>query len=476
LISIFNQQVVIAEDVAYDTVVQGSARADEDYEFTIECENNSHITDGGDATGYFIIITNEGRLADTITLSWEIINVTGGSEPDPKEWDAYLNKNQVSLNPLESAQIILNVSTGCGCQIDTVATIRVTGQSVNSPSKSVYIDTFTTRGPEIGDVELELTDYSIFSDLIAGQEVSFRLEVFNPQQTKHTYKLRATNKPNGWQLLYSDGEFFVNGISKVTLDIFLTLPLNNNPGEYKIKFIVESTLDPYINDDLTIEIPLLPELSVKTIDISVQEPIVNEKLTFNVDVENLGPAIARNIQVNYYDHEDRSIGHLIGQDTIVELSGNSETRLNFSWTPKTIGEYNITIHVDPENIISEVGNRYFNNLEKFILTVHPKKEDKDNEGNGAGFEMMWVLLVVAAVVVVLIIIFFMFRRSNNFLDEKTAKKIPLNSRSVGSKGKLNKKRGKTAKKIRMHETARRGHSRTNGRGSRSKGKSRRRNR
>jgi hypothetical protein len=251
--------------------------------------------------------------------------------------------------------------------------------------------------------------------------------------------------------------------------VFLRLPDINNPGEYKIEFRVESSLDPYIYENLEIPISLLPELSVKTITKSVKDPILNEKLTFELTVENLGPAVARNIQVNYYDSEDRSIGHLIGQNTIVELKGNSETKLNFSWTPKTVGQYNITVHVDPENIISEVGNRYFNNLDKVTFIAKKKVEVKngDEDGDSDPLELGFVLMIaVIVIVVILIIIFFLYHRSDNSMDEKekkdekTAKKIPLAEDKYGDEppkrlGRLTRnKREKTARKIRMHDRKR----------------------
>ena len=73
------------------SVAAGEPVSRADYDFTLICENNSHITNGGDATGYIIKITNTGTQSDTIALDWEIIDVTGGTEPDPSEWEAHLN-------------------------------------------------------------------------------------------------------------------------------------------------------------------------------------------------------------------------------------------------------------------------------------------------------------------------------------------------------------------------------------------------
>ena len=101
-------------------------------------------------------MTNTGTQQDTIVLSYEIINVTGGDEPDVREWYANLDKTQLTLLVGETGIVILTVDSSCGCQEGTVATVRVLGQSINEPTVTAYADTFTTRGPEIREDALEI--------------------------------------------------------------------------------------------------------------------------------------------------------------------------------------------------------------------------------------------------------------------------------------------------------------------------------
>ncbi len=404
--------------------------------------------------------------------------------PDPSEWHASLSKAQVSLAQGQSTQLILNVSTGCGCQEGSVATIRVTGQSVNAPDIMDYVDTHTTRGPEVGVVELEFPDMLLFSELRAGQELSFNLTVKNPQHSKQAYKLSHTYKPADWRLSYSNSKFEVETLSKIDIDIFLKLPDENNPGKYKLGFKVESVYDPYVQDTVELELALLPELAIKKITPAISNPKAGEKVNFQIILENLGPATARMVQVNLYDHLDMSINHLIGQQTVEKILGNTETTLSFNWTASKVQIFNITAHADPENLIEEVGNRYFNNIKTIKLTVVLAKPNGSDDGkkNNDGAtnsdiqqllsEPISIFLIVLCVVIfVILILIFLFRsRRRRFEDEKTAKKIPLgrgssgrvSNRSRNSDGLHHQKKGnyqkryrsKKAKKIQLRESKR----------------------
>jgi archaellum component FlaG (FlaF/FlaG flagellin family) len=440
------------------TIAGGAPISRADYDFSLICENNSHITNGGDATGYIIKIKNTGTQSDTITLDWDVINVTGGTEPDSNEWEAYLNKNWISLAPGSATNVILNVSTGCGCQINTIATIRITGESVNDPGVMTYIDTFTTRGPEQGKVKLEVKDFQVFSELEAGQQVNFKLVVKNPQASKQSFRIKNIRNTGDWQLIFSSSNFEVEALDKMEFDVFFTIPKLNNPHTYELGFRIISNYDPLITDSITIPISLLPELRIGSITPSVKDPVIKERVYFNVIVENIGPAIARSIKIHIYDHINHTIDHLIWQNTIEQLNGSSKVSLNFSWTPAKPGNYNFTAYVDPSNYIEETSNRYANNiLVKELKVIEEKPEiPDDTEDSDTPIEMgfiQWSGVVVFIVVVLIFLFLYHRRREKNPSEfERTAKKLPVDNKK-GNYGRVsprNSRYGKTtARKIRM---------------------------
>jgi hypothetical protein len=433
------------------------SRARADYAFTIKCENNSHITNGGDPTGYFIDIENTGTKQDTIIITNELIEVTGGTEPDPKEWSAFLNKGQVTLNPGAKTQVILNVSTGCGCQLHTVATIRVFGESVLSPSHSSYIDTFTTRGPEQDRVELEKPGNLVFSDLKADSDLNFTLGVVNPSSNPQKFTIRNTKKPKGWTLDYNTEAFEVAQLSNYNFKVQTKIPAKNEPGEYKFDFTIKSLYDPYVHDSVEFEMTLLPELAIKKLEFSNPEPVPGEQLIIQVTIKNFGPALARDFAVNLYDYSEPKIEFLVGQGKIDLLYGNDKFVQNFTWLPNKEGNYNLTALVNPSYDIDEVGNRFGNNLEtKSILVKSKSNNDNGGHPNNGDDERTEVfdslssttLYSIIAIVIVLSVVVLYFissrlRGSNS--SERTAKKIPLSrQKSRGSSGR-------TAKKLSLDE-------------------------
>ncbi len=442
-------------------------RADSDYDFTIKCDDNSHITNGGDPTGYFINIKNTGTALDTIVLDWEIINVTGGTEPDPQEWSAFLNKEQVTLNPGDNQVVILNVSTFCGCQLDTTATIRVTGRSVNEPAVTGFVDIYTTRGPEEGAVELEKPNMSLFSDLEAGQDLDFTLKVVNLNPNQQSFKIVNPSKPQDWVVEFNENSFKVSAFSTFDFPVFTKIPEKIVPGNVMFVFKVQSLYDPYIKDSLDFTFALLPELAVKNIKLMDTEAVVGNKLKLQVTISNLGPALASSFIFEVYEAADLSSVHLITQINVDMLWGSEELVRNISWTPVEARLYNITVLVNPGFTIEEVGNRYGNNLKTTGFTILSETSNGNDNGNGSNGGPQGILIFsIFVVIVVLVLLYFIFQRQRaNDESEKTAKKIPL-KRNLGKK--------KTAKKLKFGDS-RTGRKQLEQTRTKDRGKTRRRN-
>ena len=303
------------------------------------------MTNGKDPTAYNIKIENTGAAQDTILVTSKIINVTGGPEPDVREWFAWLSRDQVTLNPGESAVVVLTVSTSCNCQEGSVATVRVSGESGNDPGISAHVDTYTTRGIKEGDilVELDIEDVSVFFELTAGQHIAFSLEVYNYQSIPQTYTLTNTDGPDGWVLKFAQESFEVSAKSKYVVLVQTTIPLRNEPGEYIFSFNVQSDNDPNIIAFTDVPIILLPELTVEEIKSIPLTPKPGEYIDLQVIIRNQGQAVARSIVLNLYNGTEHSEEYMINTTVIPELYGSKEVTYNFTWLLKADGTFKLRI-------------------------------------------------------------------------------------------------------------------------------------
>ena len=429
-------------------------RQGSEYNFSILCENNSHLTNGGEETGYFIEINNTGTKQDTILLSFKIISVTGGSDPDINDWFVRLEPDQVTLQPGEATEVILRVTTTCTCQEGSTANIRVTAESGNEPSKVGDVYTFTTRGPVVGEqqVKIELESVSVFFELSAGQNLSYNLVVANLQTVTQSYVLSNIHKPTGWPLDFLRDSFEVPQKSKKIIKIHTRIPEENEPGDVLFRFDVKSDRDPTISDSVQIPLALLPELSVEKFTVLTETPLVGESIVLQIEVKNLGTAIARNIDVNLYNGTSFEPQFVINSDMIPELKGNESVILNFSTTLRGTGDYNITVFIDPDGWIEEVFNRLGNNLliKKITVNSKPPIKPPNNGSNGKSEGLSDYLLpimgTVVGLVVVLIIIYFLFHRARSKKEnEQMAHKIPLTRKGVNHRRKSGKKKARKQK-------------------------------
>ena len=425
-----------SSEVSYSS--HSRAKADSEYSFTITCNNNTHVTNGNDPTGYYIEVKNTGTKQDSLLITYKIINVTGGSEPDINEWHANLNRDSVTLNPGDTETLVLTVESGCGCQEGTIATVRVTAQSGNEPTIIAYLDTFTTRGYVVGRlVDFDIADVSVFFELVAGQNLTYELAIYNFQTVSQSYKLINDLKPDGWVLEYDQESIEVNANSKKRVKIHTKIPEENEPGKYSFAFKIKSDRDPTIHDYLWVNLTLNPELAVEKIVPSTVMPKPNESVYLMVNISNLGPAVGRSFKVHLYDGEFNSNNlneNLINFTTITELYGGEETTLNFTWYPESTGLYNISVYVNPYSSPAEAFNRYGNNILKEPITIQEFIPPKNPKKKGDDDKWLYYQIAIGVSVItllVVILIMYIFRNSASTSDERTALKIPL-SRGLSS--------------------------------------------
>lgn len=460
-IAITNNSISNLINASANDVILLNARADSDYSFTLTCNNNTHITNGGEPTGYYIEVKNTGTLEDTILFSYEIINVTGGTEPDATEWFVRLDRAQMTLLPGETVTIILSIATSCGCQEGTIATVRLTGQSSNEPSVILFVDTFTTRGPKEGDqlVDIEIENFMDLSEPRAGKPLTFSFKVYNYQSVSQSYNLINLEKPPDWTVEFNENIFNIDLKSKISIPITLSIPTKNNPNDYLFNFSVKSINDPTIIDFIDVILTLQPELAITEIKSLNATPTAGESLSIEVTFSNIGPAVARDFVLNLYNSSERTKDKLIYQTTIPELYGDTEMKINFTWLPMVAKVYNITGILNPDFTIPEMSNRYGNNIITSKITVQqPEPPDipnggDDSNGTGDNYMAAGIGVTIFIIIILVLIYYFTHRTGSAKGEEKTAKKIPLSkgfdrgdSSSGRGRGSTSGKKGKKGRK------------------------------
>jgi parallel beta-helix repeat protein len=96
--------------------------------------------------------------------------------------------------------------------------------------------------------------------------------------------------------------------------------------------------------------------------------LIEGKLTnITATIHNLGSGDAKDVIVCFYD-EHPSSGEVIGSTTIPQLSSRTTENVSISWNPTPVGEHNITVVLDPDNLIPEL-NETNNNATQNVSVV-----------------------------------------------------------------------------------------------------------
>ena len=273
-----------------------------------------------------------------------------------------------------------------------------------------------------------------------------------PINRAQSYFITNNRKPKDWPVEFNKKPFEIPQKSKKIIKIQTQIPEKNEPGDYIFRFDVESDRDPNISDSVSTTITLLPELSVEKLRVEPKTVYANHGAELQLNVKNLGQAVARNIVINFYNGTEFKPQFVINSDIIPELYGNENVTLNFTWAVGGAGNYNISVFIDPNSDIQEVANRIGNNFKTKKITVSVKPPDKppDNGSNGGTDDSMGYLIpvigaIVASVIVLILIYFIVTRVRSTEKKEQTAHKIPLTRSGGERKGKAGKKKARKEK-------------------------------
>ncbi len=137
----------------------------------------------------------------------------------------------------------------------------------------------------------------------------------------------------------------------------------------------------WYNDSVTFKVvaPTAPDLTVESITVTPEEPVVNETITITAKIANVGNADAGAFNVSLYVNNSS-----IETKMIESLKAGNDTTVSFSWTPTKAGNYTLKVVVDPDNKVSE-SNEANNEMTKPVTILEKPvsivdRYDKNHDG------------------------------------------------------------------------------------------------
>ncbi|MBN1865503.1 MAG: hypothetical protein JW808_11440, partial [Victivallales bacterium] len=122
--------------------------------------------------------------------------------------------------------------------------------------------------------------------------------------------------------------------------------------------------------EITVKPAPLPDLIIEVNDITVagNQFHSGDKVTFTVNVHNIGPGVANEARVRIYEGNPASGGFPASKDTIITFLPGETQNLTFNWCAK-VGDSNIFFVADPDNILPEENE--YNNSASISMHVLP---------------------------------------------------------------------------------------------------------
>lgn len=377
------------------------------YSLEINASITAKTTDGKNPVEYVLTVTNTGNRVDTFTFYVSIIEVTNCDEPDIKEWSYNLDVSLLTLQPAESAPIVLTISTSCGCQVGCKANIAVNGISGGDPSVRKTISTYTTRGPakKVSGLVVEIDYNYALNVLYLNTTLSFDVTIYNLQNQQDSIIVWPTKGPREWSITVTPEEFTMMPNSKKLITLSFKIPANISNDIYTIELTAQPIDPPLLQGKDRIEIHIKPDVMIKNAVFSKTEIHSGDEVKLRITVKNIGLGTASNIPIIIYDELNITSEHEISKQTIDVLKPNQTIDFNILWQP-IAGNYNITIWLNPNSTLDEL--RRDNNLRIEPITVGKAQEqDDDNMSFYLTFLLIFVLIIIW------LIIYYKFSKRRN---------------------------------------------------------------
>jgi len=387
------------------------------YSLEINATNTERTTDGKNPVEYVLTVTNTGNRVDTFTFYVSIIEVTNCDEPDINEWSYNLDVTLLTLQPAESAPIVLTISSSCGCQVGCKANIAVNGISGGDPSVRKAISTYTTRGPakKVSGLVVEIDYNYVLNVLYLDTTLSFDVYIYNLQNQQDSIIVWPTKGPREWSITVTPEEFTMMPNSKRMITLSFKIPANISNAIYTIELTAQSIDSPSLQGKDRIEIHIKPDIMIKNAVFSKTKINSGDEVKIRITVQNIGLGTASNIPIIIYDELNITSEHEISKQTIELLEPNRTTDLNIVWQPIN-GNYNITIWLNPNSTLDEL--RRDNNLRIEPITVGKALEQ---DADDLSFYLTFLLIFI--LIIVWLVIYYKFSKRRNKPGEPETKNM-----------------------------------------------------
>ncbi len=228
-------------------------------------------------------------------------------------------------------------------------------------SGQLYLTNLVAAPDGISDVSIAPEDIQLNpTDPVEGDTVNVQATLHNASGYDTgglTVSFFAT-PPDGFGETYIGAAFVSNIPAGGTADASIQWNTLGFTGDVPVRVVA----DPYnrvaeTNDDnneATASLTILtrPDLHVTAIELSDPEPVAGQPVTVTLTISNAGQTDAGTSALALYDGNPDDDGTLLGEGTSA-VGGESQTTLEFTWTPTAPGLYRLFAVSDRDDAVNE---------------------------------------------------------------------------------------------------------------------------
>jgi uncharacterized membrane protein len=324
-------------------------------------------------------------------------------------------------------------------------TIEVHGVSSGDSTVHESILIFTTRGAakKVTGLLVEIDYNSALNVIYLDKLMQFDVYIYNLQNRQNSIIVWTTESPVSWSIGISPDEFTLPPNSKRLITLSFKIPENVTTDDYNISLTAQVTDSPSMQGKDRIKIQVRPDLIVTKVAFSEKPLYANEKVKLKIKIQNIGLSAANDIEVLVYDKLNFTEEHELSRQVISRIGANQSTTVTYDWKPKE-GNYNITIILDPNELIEELTTVNNFRIEPVIV-----KKARDSDSGYA------LLLAIIFIIVILIIIWVIIHyRSAGQKVERTEEDKQEPDRETRAQGSRDGKHTGQRSKIDLHHRQR----------------------
>ncbi|MFC1991555.1 CARDB domain-containing protein [Chloroflexota bacterium] len=323
----------------------------------------------GDTVTFSVTIANQGRVyAASSTFSYYVGSRTSGTEHAPVI--------------AADSSVVTTFTWAAGGGSNPVRVVLDTTNKVTESDESNNEMTVTFSGTKVADLVVQSLTWSP-SNPSVGETMTFSVTIKN-EGTGQAGSSQVTYYIDDEPLVSASVDPIEPGSTENT-----TFTWTVQEGSHSIKVITNANLiipeSNEENNEKTVVYPVPPDLVIKEVTLSPQEPSEGDNVTFTVTVENRSDInMAEGFNIGYYV-DDNYLGFSVAEAVSSGATDNS----SFAWVA-TAGRHNLKAIVDIHDSIIEADEnnneilRLFSVPELSITTTPPASSPSTTPDAGEG--------------------------------------------------------------------------------------------